>query len=104
MLSTNSNVKGQKKSLSDVVALVAIKETPFVSAIKNEKVQNVLHNWVEEELNAVSATGVVEGADAGTESDQVLTERDNYAQLFEKVVKVSSTHQATAQAGGLQSL
>lgn len=96
--------KGKKQDLSDIVKNLTPYETPFQSMIGSERAGNTLFNWVEESLNGAADNAQVEGADAIAATVEVLAERQNYTQIFEKVVSLSTSEQATKQAGGIQTM
>lgn len=96
--------KAQHKDLSDLVDSIAPYDTPFQSMIGKGKVTNTQFHWAEEDLGAPKTGGAVEGADAGAASDQLIAERSNYTQIFDRVISLSGSSQANKQAGNKQTL
>lgn len=105
MATTSYSQVGKHKELSDIVELIAPEDTPFQSVIGKGKIRNTLFNWVEEALNTADDTNArVEGADAGTATEQNVQERQNYTQIFTRTIVATGTSQAVDQAGSLETL
>lgn len=104
MATTATILKGQHKELSDIVSNISPFDTPFQTLIGTGKVKNYLFNWTEEKLADAADNAHAEGAAAGEGDDNLLIERDNFAQIFRKTVELTGTAQATAVAGGVEKL
>jgi hypothetical protein len=90
---------GIKEDVSDVISNISPTTTPFQSLIRNERCNNTVFQWQEDELAAVGDNAAVEGDDA-TLSDMAPTVmRSNYTQIMQKTVKVSGTADAVSTYG-----
>jgi len=90
---------GKKEDISDVISNIAPTATPFQSLIGQESVSNTVYQWQEDDLAAVAANAVVEGAD-GTDADLTATTmRSNYTQIMAKTIKASATADAVSTYG-----
>lgn len=96
--------KGQHKDLSDIVENISPVETPFQTMIGKGKASNTLFNWTEESLDSAKDNAAIEGADAAAAVDNILTERQNYTQIFTKTVTLSGSSQANKLAGDVQTM
>jgi hypothetical protein len=79
------------EDVSDIISNISPTATPFQSAIGNEKVDNTIFTWLEDELRAVASNAKVEGADATDATVAQPTERTNRTQIMSETVKVSRT-------------
>lgn len=90
---------GQKEDVSDIITDISPTDTPFVSSIKNEKVNARTYEWQEDALASAGSNAQVEGADAPTAVQTPTTMQNNTTQILMKTVKVSGTADAVATYG-----
>ena len=90
---------GKKEDIEDIIYQISPTKTPFISNIGTSKAQNTLHQFQTLELAAVATNAKVEGADAGTASEQTTTMLNNHTQIFDKVVQTSGTADTVATYG-----
>ena len=98
-LDTYSTV-GIREDLQDAIYDISPTTTPFMSTVGRTKAKNTKHEWQTDSLSDVDlANAQVEGADA---KDSILTSttmNDNWTQISDKVVQVSSTDDVVDKAG-----
>lgn len=90
---------GKKEDISDVISNISPTATPFQSLIGQESVNNTVYQWQEDDLAAVAANAVVEGADGSDADLTPTTMRSNYTQIMAKTIKVSATADAVSTYG-----
>lgn len=90
---------GIKEDISDIISNISPTQTPFQTAIGNEKVTNTLFQWQEDSLRAVAANPVLEGADASFITVDPTVMRNNHTQIFAEAVQVSGTTDAVSTYG-----
>lgn len=91
---------GIREDLDDMLYDISPIETPFVTAIKKGKVNNVLTEWQTDSLVAADPeNAVVMGDDADNDNRPATVRLSNYTQLMDKVVGTSSTARAVVTAG-----
>lgn len=96
---------GKKEDISDVISNISPTETPFTMATAEEKVDNTIFQWQEDELAAVNTSNaLVQGADASDTTPTATTMRSNYTQILGKTVKVAGTTDAVSHYGRAKEL
>jgi Family of unknown function (DUF5309) len=90
---------GIKEDISDIISNISPTQTPFQTAIGNEKVTNTLFQWQEDTLRNVASNPVLEGADASFITVQPTVMRNNHTQIFAEAVQVSGTTDAVSTYG-----
>lgn len=91
-----------KEDLSSVAELIAPTETPFISAIGKGTANSTYSEWVTVDLAAASDTNAeVEGNDVVADPNNEGVRLGNYAQLSDKVAQVSTSREASDEAGDL---
>jgi hypothetical protein len=91
---------GRREDLTDVIHDVTPTDTPFMSAIEKGSASNTYHEWQTDALAAASGDNkVVEGDNPDNETMDPTVRLGNYTQLMDKVIQVSSTQQASNNAG-----
>lgn len=94
---TRTNIR---EDLGNIISNISPTETPFMSNIGTESASQRLHEWLTDDLASADADNkTVEGDDATNDSAPAVTRRNNYTQLSDKVVQVSSTARAVNAAG-----
>ena len=98
-LDTYSTV-GIREDLQDAIYDISPTTTPFMSTVGRTKAKNTKHEWQTDSLSAVDlANAQVEGADAVSPTLTSTTMNDNWTQISDKVVQVSSTDDVVDKAG-----
>ena len=69
---------GNREDLTNLISLVAVTETPFLSSLKTEKVTNTFHVWQTLALSAVADNKVIEGDEATLDASLATTRVGNY--------------------------
>lgn len=82
---------GQKEMVDDIISMITPWDTPFQTTIGSERVYARMFEWQEDALRSVQANAQVEGFTASDATLTPTTMRDNYTQILEKTIKVSST-------------
>lgn len=93
-----------REDLSDVVSVLEPEDTPIYSTANKQTASNTIVEWGVDELKDPSsgATGIAEGADVTSFSDQHAgkAKLSNYVQKFRDDWMVSTEQQASNAAGG----
>jgi hypothetical protein len=87
------------EDVQDKIWDISPTETPFGSSIGSNKAANVVHQWIEDELQPAGFQAVAQGSNAGDTEEHVGIRRTNNTQIFRGVVTVSETMQAVTQYG-----
>jgi hypothetical protein len=82
---------GKKEDVSDVITNISPTKTPFTSLTGSEGISQILHQWQEDALNAVTQNSQVEGALAVTATAVPTTMRQNNTQIMMDTASVSGT-------------
>lgn len=90
---------GKKEDVSDYISMITPADTPFLSSIKTEGVNNTLYQWQEDQLRAVAKNTALEGADAVDSNRDQPTMRSNGTQILSETFKVSGTADAVKTYG-----
>lgn len=90
---------GKKEDVSSYISMITPSDTPFLSSIKTEGVDNTLYQWQEDQLRAVAKNAKLEGADAADSDRDQPSTRTNGTQILEETFKVSGTADAVKTHG-----
>lgn len=91
---------GIKEDISDLISNISPTKTPFISALKGEKVNNTIFQWQEDSLASVDLTNAKpEGFDAVDADMKPTVMRSQYTQILSKTVRISSTADVVATYG-----
>lgn len=90
---------GKKEDVSDVITNISPTKTPFQTSIGSESAHNIVYQWQEDSLMAVSSSPQVEGANAPTATWQATVMRNNTTQIFNAVAQTSGTTDAIETYG-----
>lgn len=85
------DLNGKKLSFANWIINLSPQETPFLSMIKKEKVDQTVFQWQTDHLNKPGENAMKEGSESNTSPARTTALRENYTQIFRKVVKVSKT-------------
>lgn len=107
----NGTQSGGREDLSDLIANVDARSTPFTSmAKKGKKPGNVLMGWQMDAYEDPQVTGTVDGTDVDMTSAGSFTNpaknralMQNYAQIFRRVFRVSSLANEIQIVAGVKS-
>jgi hypothetical protein len=88
------------EDVEGTIQLISPADTPFQASIGMEKATNILHEWLEDELETPTGTNAaVEGADA-VAAEMLPPERlSSHTQIVEKSFKMSGTMEAVNTIG-----
>ncbi len=97
---TGSGVSN-REDLTDVLTILAPEETPILSSAQKQKANATFVEWTVDALAAPSSTGIREGADVGTFTDQFAgrAKLGNYIQKFRRDYQVSDLQEAVDSVG-----
>jgi|TARA_Y100000310_G_scaffold69699_1_gene65256 hypothetical protein len=107
----NATQSGGREDLSNLIANVDARSTPFTSmAKKGKKPGNVLMGWQMDAFEDPAVTGTVDGTDVDMTSAGSFTNpaknralMQNYAQIFRRVFRVSSLANEIQVVAGVKS-
>jgi hypothetical protein len=107
----NGTQSGGREDLSNLIANVDARSTPFTSmAKKGKKPGNVLMGWQMDKYEDPAVTGTVDGTDVDMTSAGSFTNpavnralMQNYAQIFRRVFRVSSLADEIQVVAGVKS-
>lgn len=92
--------KGIRESLADIISNISPIDTPFVSNVGSDTVDNTFYEWQTDALAAVNtANAALEGGDAVMVTSTPTTRLGNYTQISTKNVTVSGTVERVKKAG-----
>jgi len=91
---------GNREDLSDMIYRIDPTDTPFMSAVAQEKATAVKHEWQTQALAAASGSNAqLEGDDIAADATTVTVRLSNTAQISRKTAQVSGTQQSVQHAG-----
>lgn len=93
--------KGIKEELSDIIARVAMEETPFQSNIGRESIANTFFEWQTQDLASANINNAfLEGDEPSTYDAVTATVRlGNYTQIMKRSFIISETEEVVRKAG-----
>lgn len=95
---------GNREDLSEMIYNISPAQTPFMSLIGRDDVENALTEWQTDTLAAVDlANAVVEGDDATNDAVGPTTRVSNYCQTSDKVAVVSTIQNTAIKKAGRKS-
>lgn len=93
----NANVR---EAVSDVINRISPTTTPFYSAIGMPSVPGSKYEWTRHELAAADATNArIDGADAGDDTSKASDRMGNFAQISDKILKISGRAEVANKVG-----
>lgn len=93
------DIVGKKEDVSDYISMLDPTDTPFLTAIGTEKVENTLYQWQEDQLRAETKNAKVEGFEAADSTRDQPVMRSNGTQILEETFRVSGTADAVKLHG-----
>ena len=95
-----AGTKAVREDLSNIIYNISPEDTPFLSTIGRENVNNTFFEWQTDALAAASTTNAqIEGDDAVLDVRVATNRVGNYTQISRKVIGVSQTVEAVDKAG-----
>jgi hypothetical protein len=92
--------KAVREDLANIIYNISPEDTPFMSSIGRESVNNTYYEWQTDALAAASTSNAqIEGDDATLDSRAATNRVGNYTQISRKVIGVSNTIEAVDKAG-----
>lgn len=93
---------GVREQLSDIIANISPRETPFMSNAKRGDLHDTYWSWQKDSLaSAVTTNQVLQGDNIGTHTAVVATVRTgNYTEIARKDYSITETTKAVKSAGG----
>jgi hypothetical protein len=93
---------GVREQLSDIIANISPRETPFMSNAKRGDLHDTYWSWQKDALaSAVTTNQVLQGDNIGTHTPVVATVRTgNYTEIARKDYSIAGTTVAVKSAGG----
>ena len=90
-----------REDLTDVLTILAPEETPILSGASKQKASATNTEWTVDVLDNPRTTGIVEGADVTTYTDQFAgrARMGNFTQKFRRDYKVSELQEAVDSVG-----
>ena len=90
-----------REDLTDVLTILAPEETPILSSANKQKASATFVEWTVDSLATPSTTGIREGADVSTFTDQFAARArlGNYIQKFRRDYQVSDLQEAVDSVG-----
>tara|TARA_R100001163_G_scaffold6677_1_gene7362 strand:+ start:312 stop:1319 length:1008 start_codon:yes stop_codon:yes gene_type:complete len=90
-----------REDLTDVLTILAPEETPILSSAQKQKASATFVEWTVDALATPSSTGIREGADVSTFTDQFAgrARLGNYVQKFRRDYMVSDLQEAVDSVG-----
>lgn len=96
---TTYDAVGMREDLSDVIDNIAPTDTPFLSALKKDKVKSRFFEWQTDSLSAAANNAQIEGNDATFAAITPTTRWGNYCQISSKNFVISRTENIVDKAG-----
>lgn len=91
---------GNREDLSDVIAMLDVDETPFISNIGTAKATAKKHEWQTDSLGTAAVNNIhQEGADFSSGTVTPTVRLNNNTQIFKKQIQISGTQEAVDKAG-----
>jgi len=88
---TNYDQIGKAEDVSGIISNIAPTKTPFQTVIGSENIENTLHQWQEDSLDAAAVNAQIDGAAAPTAAFTATVMRSNNTQIFSKTASTSGT-------------
>lgn len=88
------------EDVSDVINQIDPETTPFVSMLQRETANQILHEWLVQELNTAQDVPQPEGFDAVMSPAKKPVRAGNVCQIFARTIAVSGTLRVVDSIGG----
>lgn len=81
----------QAEDVQDIIYNVSPVDNPVSAMSRTIRATGRLHEWTEDVLQAATKNAAIDGADAGADQSQAVSELNNQNQIFTKVARISGT-------------
>jgi len=81
----------QAEDVQDVIYNISPVDNPVCAMSRTIRATAKFHEWTEDVLQPADKNAVAEGADAGTDQSQSVSELNNYCQIMTKVARISGS-------------
>ncbi len=81
----------QAEDVQDVIYNISPVDNPTTSMSRTLRATGKLHEWTEDVLQPAAKNAQVEGADAGADQSQSVSELNNYTQIMTKVARITGS-------------
>lgn len=81
----------QAEDVQDIIYNVSPVDNPVCAMSRTIRATGRLHEWTEDVLQAATKNAAIDGADAGSDQSQAVSELNNQNQIFTKVARISGT-------------
>lgn len=81
----------QAEDVQDVIYNISPVDNPTTAMSRTLRATGKLHEWTEDVLQPAGKNAQVEGADAGPDQSQSVSELNNYTQIMTKVARITGT-------------
>jgi hypothetical protein len=81
----------QAEDVEDIIYNVSPVDNPVCAMSRTIRATGKLHEWTEDVLQAATKNAAIDGADAGNDQSNAVSELNNQCQIFTKVARVSGT-------------
>lgn len=88
-----------REDLSDVISNIDPADTPLMSMIASAQARSTVHEWLVDNLEAVSTTASVEGAAFAHDVSKKPVRLSNHTAIFRRDFEVTDTMRAVENAG-----
>jgi hypothetical protein len=90
---------GNREDLADAIYNISPIDTPLLSSVPRVKATGITHEWQEDQLQAATIAGAIEGDDFSALTAVPTVRLSNVCQIFRKDVSVSRTQRVVLTAG-----
>lgn len=101
---TRYDIVGVKEDISDIISNITPSDTPFMSAIGTEGIDNTIHQWQEDSLLPVGTNAQLEAFTALASVQQPTVMRSNTTQILSKTASASGTADRVKKYGRAKEL
>ena len=81
----------QAEDVQDVIYNISPVDNPTTAMSRTLRATGKLHEWTEDVLQPAGKNAQVEGADAGADQSQSVSELNNYTQIMTKVARITGS-------------
>ena len=81
----------QAEDVQDVIYNISPVDNPTTAMSRTLRATAKFHEWTEDVLQSAAKNAQVEGADAGTDQSQSVSELNNYCQIMTKVARITGS-------------
>jgi len=89
----------QSEDVQDEIYNISPIDNPVASMSRTIRATGKIHEWTEDQLKATAKNAAVEGAAAGDDESEPVTELQNYCQIMTKVAEITGTMEVVDKYG-----